>query len=98
MLSMAGPDANKKKLLTRLRRAEGQLAAVRRMVEDDAYCVDVLVQLAAVRGALGRAADVLLGDHLEHCVVHAFQDGEEDDRREKVAELLEVFSRFGGRA
>ena len=94
---MASEDT-KKKLLTRLRRAEGQLAAVRRMVEDDTYCVDVLTQISAVRGALARAADVLLEDHLHHCVVQAFEDGDERSRRAQVDELLEVFSRFGGRA
>ena len=92
---MASPDT-KKKLLARLRRAEGQLAAVRRMVEDDTYCVDVLTQIAAVRGALTRAADVLLEDHLHHCVVRAFEEGDEETRRAQVDELLGVFARFGG--
>ncbi|MGE3629982.1 MAG: metal-sensitive transcriptional regulator, partial [Sandaracinaceae bacterium] len=64
-------EDSKKRLFARLRRAEGQLAAVRRMVEEDASCVDALVQIAAVCGALSKAADVLLKDHLEHCVVHA---------------------------
>lgn len=93
---MANQDT-KKKLLARLRRAEGQLAAVRRMVEDDAYCIDVLVQVAAVRGALAKAADVLLEDHLEHCVVRTFESGDPDERRARVDELLTVFARFGGR-
>ena len=60
--------------------------------------VDVLVQLAAVRGALGRSADVLLQSHLEHCVVHAFEEGDADERQAKVDELLDVFARFGGRS
>ncbi len=94
---MASQDT-KKKLLARLRRAEGQLAAVRRMVEDDTYCVDVMTQIAAVRGALTRAADVLLEDHLHHCVVQAFEQGDETSRRARVDELLDVFARFGGRA
>jgi len=87
----------KKKLLARLSRAEGQLAAVRRMVEEDTYCIPVLTQIAAVRGALTRAADVLLEDHLQHCVVRAFEDGDMDDRQARVDELLDVFARFGGR-
>lgn len=87
----------KKKLIARLRRAEGQLAAVRRMVEEDTYCVPVLTQIAAVRGALTRAADVLLEDHLQHCVVQAFQDGDTELRKVRVDELLQVFARFGGR-
>ncbi len=96
MRTMASEDT-KKKLVARLKRAEGQLAAVRRMVEDDTYCVEVLTQIAAVRGALTRAADVLLEDHLHHCVVHAFESGDEATRRAQVDELLDVFARFGGR-
>lgn len=93
---MADADT-KKKLLARLKRAEGQVGAVRRMVEEDAYCIDTLVQIAAVRGALAKAADVLLEDHLEHCVVRAFESGDESERRAHVDELLTVFARFGGR-
>jgi CsoR family transcriptional regulator, copper-sensing transcriptional repressor len=93
---MTTPDS-KKKLLARLRRAEGQLAAVRRMVEEDAYCIDTMVQIAAVRGALSKAADALLEDHLEHCVRRAFEGGDEVQRRAHVDELLTVFARFGGR-
>lgn len=91
------PDT-KKKVLARLSRAEGQLAAVRRMVESDEYCVDVLIQISAVRGALLRAADVLLTDHLHHCVAHAFEAGDEEARREKVDEVLDLFARFAGRS
>lgn len=93
---MADADT-KKKLLARLKRAEGQLGAVRRMVDEDAYCIDTLVQIAAVRGALAKAADALLEDHLEHCVVRAFESGDRDERRAHVDELLTVFARFGGR-
>ncbi len=94
---MATEDT-KKKLLARLKRAEGQLAGVRRMVEEDAYCVDTLVQVAAVRGALSKVGDVLLEDHLGHCVRRAFESGDEAARRAHIDELLDVFARFGGRA
>lgn len=88
------PD--KRKLLTRLKRIEGQVAAIRRMVEDDAYCVDVLVQIAAARGALGKAGTVLLGSHVEHCVRDAFEHGDADERQAKVDELMDVFARYAG--
>ena len=86
----------KTKLLARLKRAEGQLAAVRRMVEEDTYCVDVLLQIAALRGALGKAGHVLLGSHLRHCVTHAFESGDDAARSRTLDELLEVFGRYGG--
>jgi DNA-binding FrmR family transcriptional regulator len=87
--------AAKKRLLTRLKRAEGQIAAVRRMVEEDAYCTDVLTQIAAARGALGRAGEVLLRSHIESCVSEAFSSGDPEQRQAHVEELMDVFSRYG---
>ncbi len=86
----------KKRLLARLKRAEGQVAAVRRMVEEDTYCVDVLLQIAAIRGALGKAGHVLLSSHLHHCVTEAMQNGDPDARARTMDELVEVFGRYGG--
>lgn len=84
----------------RLRKIAGQVAALERMVEEDRYCVDVLLQIAAVRGALDKAGKLLLEGHVETCVTDAIQGGRAKDRREKLDELIEVFSRFahiGGR-
>lgn len=89
-------EATRKKLVLRLRRIEGQTSALRRMIEEDRYCVDVLLQIAAVQGALGKAGQLLLGQHIESCVAHAFETGSEDDRQNKIDELMEVFSRYGG--
>jgi DNA-binding FrmR family transcriptional regulator len=87
---------NKKKLLTRLKRVEGQVAALRRMVEDDAYCVDVLLQISAAQGALGKAGQLMLGSHLRTCVTSALEGGDPEAREETVQELMDVFSRYGG--
>ncbi len=84
----------------RLRKIAGQVAAIERMVEEDRYCVDVLLQIAAVRGALDKAGKLLLEGHVETCVADAIQSGRAKERREKLDELIEVFSRFahiGGR-
>jgi len=84
----------------RIRRIAGQVAAIERMIEADRYCVDVLLQVAAVRAALDGLGKVLLQSHVEHCVSEAFATGREKDRKVKIAELMEVFSRFskiGGR-
>ncbi len=86
----------KKKLQTRLKRIEGQLAAISRMVEDDTYCVDVLLQMAAAQGALGKAGHVLLGHHIETCVRDACLHGDDEERQRKVKELMDVFARYGG--
>lgn len=87
---------DKKRMLARLKRIEGQVAGIRRMIEDDTYCVDVLVQIAAARGALGKAGTVLLGNHVEHCVSAAFEHGDADERKVKVDELMHVFARYAG--
>ena len=91
---MRDPEA-KKRLLTRLKRAEGQIAAVRRMVEEDAYCTDVLTQIAAARGALGKTGELLLRSHIESCVSEAFTSGDPEHRQAHIEELMDVFSRYG---
>ena len=84
----------------RLRKIAGQVAALERMIAEDRYCVDVLMQIAAVRGALDKVGKVLLEGHVETCVSDALRGGRARDREQKLAELIEVFSRFahiGGR-
>ena len=69
---------------TRLRRIEGQVRGLQKMVEDDRYCIDVLTQVAAVKAALEGVALQLLAGHTEHCVTDAIKAG---DGRAKVREL-----------
>ena len=88
----------KVELVKRLKRAEGQVAALRRMVEADEECVDVLLQISAARGALSKSGQVLLKSHIETCVSDAFASGGPEASRQQVAELMEVFDRFGGLA
>jgi DNA-binding FrmR family transcriptional regulator len=85
-----------KRLVQRLSRAEGQLSGIRRMIEEDQPCVDVLMQIAAVRGALGKVGQMLLGTHVETCVTDALRSGHEEAGAQQVRELVEVFGRFGG--
>ena len=79
----------------RLKRIGGQVAGIQRMVDEDRYCVDVLLQIAAVRAALDQVGKLMLGAHVETCVADAFASGSAGERRKKTGELLEVFSRFG---
>ncbi len=79
----------------RLAKVAGQVAGIQRMVEEDRYCVDVLHQIAAVEGALDRVGHLVLASHVETCVASALESGRESERREKLDELMEVFSRFG---
>ncbi len=87
----------KSKALGRLRRIEGQVQGIQRMVEEEKPCIDVLLQLAAVQGAVNQVQKILLGRHLEACVSEAIRSGSGRDRQKKVGELLEAISRFAGR-
>jgi CsoR family transcriptional regulator, copper-sensing transcriptional repressor len=80
-------------VLKRLKRIEGQVRGLLRMVEEDRYCIDVVTQIAAVRAALRRTEEEVLGDHLAHCVEHAIKSGDKEDQRRKVAELMDVLKR-----
>jgi DNA-binding FrmR family transcriptional regulator len=79
----------------RLKRIAGQVAGIQRMIEEDRYCVDVLLQVAAVRAALDQAGKLVLANHVETCVADAFASGSARERKRKMDELLEVFARFG---
>ena len=83
------------KAQTRLKRIAGQVAGIQRMIDDERYCVDVLLQIAAVQAALDRVGKIVLESHVETCVAGALDSGSFRERRQKVAELMEVFSRFG---
>jgi DNA-binding FrmR family transcriptional regulator len=85
----------KRRLEARLRRIGGQVRGLERMVAEDRTCVDVLLQIAAVRAALDGAGKLLLGAHVESCAAEAFASGRPRERQQKLDELLEVLSRFG---
>jgi CsoR family transcriptional regulator, copper-sensing transcriptional repressor len=87
----------KAKTLGRLRRIEGQVQGIQRMVEEEKYCVDILLQLTAVQGAVEQVQKLVLGQHLESCVVEAVRSGNTRDRQKRMDELLDVLSRFSGR-
>ena len=87
-------QANAKTSVTkRLKRIEGQVRGLVRMVEDDRYCIDIVTQISAVRSALRRAEEEILADHVAHCVERAITSGNKTEQRRKVGELIEVLSR-----
>jgi DNA-binding FrmR family transcriptional regulator len=88
--------AAKATLLRRLRRVEGQVRGLQRMVEAEAYCIDVLHQVAAARAALAEVGRTLLGGHVERCVVDAVRSGSRRDRDRKVSELLQALGQLNG--
>jgi DNA-binding FrmR family transcriptional regulator len=83
---------DKQKVLARLRRIEGQVRGLQRMVDDDTYCIDVLTQVAAITKALQGVGLHLLDDHLQHCVAGAAANGEQT--QELVAEATRAVERL----
>ena len=84
---------DKEALIKRLRRIEGQVRGVERMVEEERYCIDVLTQIGAIQAALDKVALGLIDEHTRHCVLEA----EGGERAAKVDELLAALGRFVGR-
>ena len=81
---------DRKKILNRLRRIEGQVRGIERMVEDDRYCIDVLTQITAAQAALDKVALGLLDDHAHHCVV----GGPDSKKEERTEELMAAVGRM----
>jgi DNA-binding FrmR family transcriptional regulator len=90
---MVGYAEDKPALQSRLRRIEGQIRGLQRMVDDDAYCIDVLTQISAASRALRATALVLLEGHLAHCIHDAIVAGG-DEADEKVREATEAIRRL----
>ena len=88
---MRGYAQNKKGIQSRLRRIEGQVRGIEKMVNEDRYCIDVLTQVNAVRAALESVALQLLADHTDHCVTEAIRAG---SGGAKVRELNEAVERL----
>lgn len=85
-------QAHKADLIRRLRRIEGQVRGLQRMIEDEKYCVDVLMQIAAVKAALDKVGLVLLEDHTRGCVANAIRNDQHADH--SIRELMDVILRF----
>lgn len=90
--SLDEPD--KRKLIDRLKRIEGQVRGLQRMIDDDRYCPDILTQISAVSESLRGSAQVLLRSHLRHCVTDAVLSGESDRAETVYEELAGLFRRF----
>jgi DNA-binding FrmR family transcriptional regulator len=96
-------DKTRKDANARLKRVAGQVAGVERMLAEDRYCIDILLQIAAIQGALAEVGRVILANHVRTCLADALEGGNAKDRVAKVEELMEVLSHctvagVGGRA
>jgi len=87
-------EGDKDALIKRMRRIEGQVRGIERMIAEDRYCIDILTQVAAVDTALEAVALKILDDHVHHCVTRALASGDEALAAEKTSELLAAVHRF----
>lgn len=86
-------DEEKEAVVNRLKRIEGQVRGIQRMVEEDRYCVDVLVQISAINAALKKVGSTITERHLKHCVSHAVQHGEGDKAIEELIAVMNHISK-----
>ena len=89
-----GYAKDKDALVKRLRRIEGQVRGIEKMVDDDRYCIDILTQISAATTALESVAFKILDEHVNHCVAGALSSGDEAVAAEKSKELLAAVHRF----
>lgn len=83
----------KQALVNRLKRIEGQVRGIQKMVEEDRYCVDVLVQISAINAALKKVGFTMMERHTKHCVSHAVQSGEGVEAIEELIDVMKQFSK-----
>lgn len=88
--SHADHHPNKKNVVNRLARIIGHLKGIKTMVEDDVDCSEILIQLSAVRSALNNAGKIILNDHINHCLIHAYKN----DDKEMIARLNDAIGKF----
>jgi DNA-binding FrmR family transcriptional regulator len=87
------PEA-KRRAVQGLKRIEGQVRGLQRMVEDERYCADVLTQISAVHEALRRVGKLLMRNHLEHCVTDALRSGSDDAAADAYDEVMDLMYRY----
>ncbi len=91
---MRGYTVHRNDYALRLRRIEGQVRGLQRMVESDEYCIDILAQLSSVTAALQNVAIGLVDEHLRHCILEAATIGDDNARNAKLYEAVQAISRL----
>ncbi|MGK0554202.1 metal-sensitive transcriptional regulator [Macrococcus capreoli] len=86
------PRTDKEKMLKRLKRIEGQVRGIQKMIEEDRYCVDILIQMSAIESALKQVSFSVTERHMNHCVTDAIKKGEGEA---SIEELMKVLRQFG---
>lgn len=85
-------DCNK--TISLLKTAGGQIDGIINMIENDRYCIDVITQIMATQAILRKASSIILKGHMEHCVNSAFESGNEQEKNEKIDEIIKLFDKI----
>ncbi len=83
-------DNNKSKVMRRLKLLEGQIRGLQKMVENDSYCIDVITQTSAVKQGLSSVEDMLLENHLDHCVQHQMHSGQTQKAKDEIIKVYKL--------
>ncbi|UBH13414.1 metal-sensing transcriptional repressor [Macrococcus armenti] len=86
-------DEEKDKLIKRLKRVEGQVRGIQKMIEEDRYCVDILVQMSAIESAMKQVGYAVTERHMKHCVSDAIKDGNGDASIDELMKVLKQFNK-----
>lgn len=85
---------DKQAIIKRLNRIEGQVKGIQKMVEDERYCVDILVQISAIRSAINKVGNIILENHIKGCVSSSIKDGDNEQSEQVISELMNTINKF----
>lgn len=85
---------DKEALIRRLKRIEGQVKGIQNMVDEDRYCVDILVQISAIRSAINKVGTIILENHIKGCVSDSLQHGDDEITENTINELMSTINKF----
>ncbi|MDB8789628.1 metal-sensitive transcriptional regulator [Romboutsia sp. 1001216sp1] len=85
---------DKEALIKRLKRIEGQVKGIQNMIEEERYCVDILVQISAIRSAINKVGTIVLENHIKGCVSHTIKSGNEEVTEDVINELMGTIIKF----
>ena len=87
-------EKQKNDVTLRLSKVEGQIRGIRKMIDEDRYCIDILSQTRAVTAAMRKIEDLIMEQHLNTCVLNSMKSGDKEDQKEKISEIMDVLSKF----
>lgn len=85
---------DKQALIKRLNRIEGQVKGIQKMIEDERYCVDILIQISAIRSAINKVGNIILENHIKGCVTNSIKEGDKIESEKSISELMDIINKF----